>query len=373
MSLDEKVAIEEAQKRLKLPAGVIPALLRSGLLGLHDGKDVSVESLEHFEKYRTQWRSDLPPRRYPTDRLPVPPDVRGEQPLFTSTQVIISPATDPKAEIDNDQAWFAHFYLRPNRFFFPSATELALVGPVPIKLTTVQTATFAGLPVAVCPDPDGRLALVEVLVPPGTSGEPYHRAYQSAIAVLRQLSFESDVPLPIAQSLLIGVPSGVIALRFPKPAKEIDFTALSLKANTLGNTELEEAKSLYWEALATNNPFYRFLTLWRIYERVTSARAKWRREHKRDVKVAQERMPDLWAWKDMAGRTFDDVRKELRVPFRNAVAHADGKGSRPRTPLTAKDVADVTTKVPLVQYIAKTVIANFEATLLSEGASGERS
>lgn len=363
--MSDRIDLEELARKVNAPVAVTAALLRSGLLGYTTEGQVPEEAIEHFKLYWTQWRSELGRRQYPTDQLPTPPGlVGGEQPLSTQTDMVIAAGADPVEAMAGDTGWLAHFYLRPNPFFFPSATEMALVGPVPVRLKRRLNTKYEGLAVTVCPDPEGRLALLVVQVPAEGETDPFDRAYEAAQAVLRNIAFAADLPLPIAHFLLIGVPSGVIRVQFPKPAREIDLESLTLPSWSSPHGELEEAKSLYWEALATSNPFHRFLSFWRIYERVKSAIHEWRKVHRRpDTKVLEERMPEMWVWESSKGKSFEKVRQELSRPYRDALAHADGKQTRPRTHLRASDVADVASSIPVVQYIARTVIRNLEATL----------
>jgi hypothetical protein len=299
------------------------------------------------------------------NRLPTPDGIAGGAQLpSTQTELIIAAGLDPKDGLKDDVGWLAHFYLRPNPFFFPNPSDMALVGPVPIKLKKRLKSTYFGLSVLVCPDPDDRFALIVVEGPPGTGGDPFDVAYEAAQAVLREVSFAGDVPLPIAHSMIVGVPSGVIRLQLPQSAPEVDFADLNVRLTEPANVELEEAKSLYWEGVSSPNVFHQFLTFWRIYERIVSARGAWRRANKRaDVKITPERMPPMWAWSSYSDMSFDRVRQELEGPYRDAIAHADAKHTVPRTPLRAVDVHRVADQISIVRYMARTLIKNFEATV----------
>tara|TARA_R100001039_G_scaffold37258_2_gene35377 strand:- start:821 stop:1567 length:747 start_codon:yes stop_codon:yes gene_type:complete len=242
-----------------------------------------------------------------------------------------------------------------------------MIGPVPIKLKKRQRAVFKGLTIHVCPDPEGRLALIVVEGPPGTDEDTFDdTAYEAVQSTLREMTYIADVPLAIAHSFILGVPSGVIRLKFPKPSKEVEFESLNILLKEPLNEELEEAKALYWEALSTSDPFHQFLTLWRIYERITSARQHWRKINKcADKKIVEEKMPNTWVWSDKVGLSFTQVRQHLEKPYRDAIAHADAKRTRPRTSFRASDLKDVAVQISTVRFIARTVIRNFEATLLS--------
>lgn len=363
----ECVALEKLPTEIGAPVPVCNALLRSGLLGYNNKWGVQKESIEHYKNYLTQWRNDLSPRRYPLNQIPVPKNLSGgDQPVLTRTETIIAPGTDPAHEIEKDTGWLAHFYLRPNPFFFPNPTDMGLIGPVPVKLKKRQESIYNDFPVHVCPDPDCRLALIVVEGLQGTERDPFECSYEIVQSILREITFLADVPLPIAQSFIVGVPSGVIDLQFPKPAKEVDFEELKIQYSNQSHVKLDEAKSLYWEALATNNPFFRFLSFWRIYELVKKARQEWCKINKRaDTKIVEEKLPNMWVWSKYSGKSFEQVRQELRRPFRDALAHADGKLTEPRTPLRAADLSEVAAHVPTVRYIARVVIQNLEATFNS--------
>jgi hypothetical protein len=367
--MTKKINIQEIAKMIGEPPLICHALICSGLLGYTDGGNLSPESIKHYKQYLTQWRNDLPPRCCPMDRLPpIKGLAGGEQPASTPTVLVAAPEVDPLKAAEGDVGWIAHFYLRPNPFFFPNPTNTTLIGPIPIKLKKRLRVIFSGLPINICPDPEGRLALIVVEGMAGTEDDSFEVAYEAALSILREVAFAADVPLPIAHSLMIGVPSGVIRLQFPKPSKEVEFESLKIRFSESLSVELEEARSLYWEALSTSNPFHQFLSFWRIYERVISARWEWRKAKKRaDTKVVEEKMPNFWAWSKYSGMSFEQVRQKLAGPYRDALAHADAKRNRPRTPLKASDVSDVAAQLPTVRFIARTVVQNLEATLTSKG------
>ncbi len=62
----------------------------------------------------------------------------------------------------DDTGWIAHFYLVPNQWCFPNLTELALIGPPPLKLAEPKTVPDTELPVTLYPHPSGCLGLVVV-------------------------------------------------------------------------------------------------------------------------------------------------------------------------------------------------------------------
>ena len=91
--------------------------------------------------------------------------------------------------------------------------------------------------------------------------------------------------------------------------------------------------------------------------------------------MREETIPDVWTFRRVVGLSFDEVKQQLNRPYRVALAHGSdiAGGGRPRTAATAEDFEAVSTKVPLVLYMARVVIENMSATLTSQegGASAE--
>lgn len=353
---------EQAMERLGVSPAVLVALLNSGLLGFWDHDGIPAVGVDHFKRFGTQWREELGTRQFPMESIPVPADVGEEQPPSTVTQLQFAVAQDQFKLADSDGSWIAQYYFRPNPFFFPSPLDSGLVGPIPILLP--EPAQVQGMPfvTTLYPDPPGRLAMIMVSGPSIDGEDAFGRAYDSVIPLIAELSFRSGAPLPVAHSIVVGVPSGTISIEIPKPSRDVSFLSLDLR-NPLEHDGLLEAKALFLEASNSLSPFHQFLCYWKVYEYVTAARKEWGRKHKRsDVRVRSERLPEVWVWRKRKGLPFQVVLNGMREDYRNAIAHAD-----PRCPMRSvaysKDLGSVATAVPVLRYIARTVLENFEATL----------
>lgn len=360
----------EARSRLKVSKPVFEALRISGLLGPSTpDRQVSVAGVEHFERYGTQWHDDLGERLIPEDshqNMPLAPEIDERQPPGTRTQVQVLPQGAPH-DPDEDTGWLAQFYVRPNRLFFPDPTELALVGPLPLKLSAPKAVRRADLPTRLYPDPFGSFAMVMVLGVNGQVDDPFAVAYDVASPILDELSFRYDQPLPVAQSLVVGIPSGAISYDYAlHPAVE-EISPGDTVLPSCPYPELRDAVALYREGVSSNNPFHAFLALWKAYENVTrDVRPAWRREHRRpDTKVQVETIPDVWVFRHDSGMSFEQVKQQLNRSYRVALAHGSdiADGGRPRTAASAEDFDAVSTKVPIVRYMARVVIQNMRATL----------
>jgi hypothetical protein len=279
-----------ARKRLGVTEARMAALIGSGLLGnLSPTLMVSDQAISSYMKYGTQWQIDdrWGPRTRIMgadvhDNLP-PIEGLGPQPPATLTHALIVPA-DQRIQggaSDDDTGWIFHSYLVPNYFYFPNPTELTLLEPPPLKLSEPMKVAGATLPVTLYPHSSGYVGLLVVEGWDRPVADADKEAYDVAIPLLDELSTRYDVPLPVAHSMAVGVPSGTINLYFaqrPK-AKEIDSAAELLPR--CPHSELRDAYALYREAVSSNNPFHAFLTFWKVYEEAVYVRNGWGAKHKR--------------------------------------------------------------------------------------------
>lgn len=380
-----------ARRRLGVTEAQLIALMRSGLLGnLSPTQLVSDQAILSYQRYGTQWQIDG--RRGPETRtmgadvygnLP-PVENIGPQPPATWAHMQIAP-TDHRlhgGKPENDTGWIFHFYLVPNFFYFPNPTELALLGAPPLKLFDPRPVPGANLPTTLYPHPSGYVGLlvVEGWDRPVASAD--REAYDVAMPLLDELSTRYDVPLPVAHSMAVGVPSGTINHYFALPprAKEIDSAEL---LPGCPHPELRDAYALYREAVSSNNPFHAFLTFWKVYEEAVYVRKGWGAKHKRgDTKVRDEVFPDLFAFgsrpeeladpsrhpgeppeEQLRGKKFEKARRLLNGPYRVALAHA-GKvdAGKPLTAASHEEHQKVAVQVPIVRYMANVVLENVRAT-----------
>lgn len=383
---------------------VLHAIANGLLLGPRTDSDyVLEEAVEHYKRFGTQWytheRFAVPlnepqfSERYISDeeydKRPMIPGLDRPPPDWRAQIQVTNSWTSHEAD-ESDTGWIAHFYLVPNRFMFPNTDELALVFPPPLTLEEVRNVPGTSYPTRLYPHPSGSLGLVKVFsreLPRSTEKErnnpqaiAFERAYNVVAAVLDELAVRYDTPLPIAHSLLLGVPSGVVNVFF---ANRSGVATIGRNAELLpapSHSELKDAYALYREAISSNNPFHKFLVFWRVYEEAKYVLREWRKQHssqrKRDVKLQREFLPDSFGLKlsrqiDQKEISFQDARAKLDGPYRNALAHAGEIRERAKalTAATAEDTVDVAGKVPIVRYIARVVLANVGATL--DSTAGE--
>ncbi|CAN5911555.1 hypothetical protein BH23ACT11_BH23ACT11_30090 [soil metagenome] len=385
---------------------VFHALANCLLLGPRTDSDyVLEEAVEHYKRFGTQWHTHerfAVPLNEPQfsdryisdeeyDKRPAipgldrpPPDWRA-QIQVTNTWV----ADEADESDESDTGWIAHFYLVANRFMFPNTTELALVFPPPLILDEARDVPGTSYHTRLYPHPSGSLGLIKVSsreLQRSTEeerGNPqavaFERAYDVVAAVLDELAVRYDTPLPIAHSLLLGVPSGVVNVFF---ANRSGVATIGRNAELLpasSHSELRGAYALYREAVSSNNPFHKFLVFWRVYEEAKHVLHEWRKRHKKkDTKVEREFLPDRFRLKlrqqgDQKETSFEDARAELDGPYRNALAHAGEIRERDKalTAATAEDTLDVARKVPSVRHMARVVLVNVGATLDSTGGGSE--
>lgn len=390
---------KKVRNTLGVTEPVLNALVRSGLLGYTSPSVLFADhAVRSYQRFGTQWAID---GRYgPTERILEPevyenaPPVEGIGPQPPGTRAHgylwqddgLSGETSMQHAADTDTSWIAHFYLVTNRWCFPNLTDLALIGPSPLELSGPKRVPGADLPVTLYPHPSGYLGLVAV-EGSGSPLEAFREGYDVAMPLLDELSAHYDVPLPVAHSMAVGIPSGMIHLDFSHPSKARRIDDDTEVLPRCPYPELRDAYALYREAVSSNNPFHAFLTFWKVYEEAVYVRRGRGAKYKRgDTKVMEEVCPDLFAFgarpeelatppeddielmrqesaEQLRGQKFERAREFLRGPYRAAVAHA-GKVDTGK-PLTAASYADylsVASKVAVVRYMANVVLRNVRAT-----------
>ena len=375
---------------------VLTALTVSGLLGYTSPTVMFADhAVRSYQRFGTQWSLDG--RFGPTVRMmgsedyeKMPPiEGIGPQPPATPGHMFIwaEGQADGVESQKSDTGWIFQFYLVPNYFYFPSPFDVGLIGPPPLKLPGPKPVPGADLPVTLYPHPSGNLGLVVVEGLGRPVAKAHREAYDVAMPLLDELSARYDVPLPVAHSMAVGVPSGTIHLHFAQRPKvrEIDPGAEILPK--CPHPELRDAYALYREAISSNNPFHAFLAYWKVYEEAVYVRKGWGAKHRRrDTKVKEEVFPDLFAFgtrpEELAdpsehpgedpegqirGERFERGKELLRGPYRVALAHA-GKvdTGKPLTGATYGDYQKVLSKVPVVRYMANVVLENVRATFDAE-------
>ena len=361
----QRLTLDETIRRLQITPEVLKALLRSGLLGHWTEQDgIELAGVEHFESFGTQWRADLGEHGKedgPFHRQFETPGATRDDPVGTYNVLqIAAQKIDPQ---ETDTGWLAQFYIRPNPFFWPAPTAMAMIGPPAVRLRAPRSVPGTEFPTTLFPDPDGVFALLAVEAIADRSEFPLHRAEEVAYPVLDALALEYDQPLPVAQSIVVGIPSGVVTIAYPKISQPVSLRSARNLDPTTRHPELVDAVALYREGISSNNPFHQFLTLWRCYENACAVGGSWRKQHKRKVEMPLlERIPEGFAYQGFAGLSFDKAKQQLN-DYRVAIAHGQTDDGHVLTWARSKDVYDVTVRVPVIRYVARVTIKNVAATL----------
>ena len=369
---------------------------KSGMLGYTSASGMHADhAVRSYQLYGTQWSLD---GNYgPTQRLIQPevyeslPPVEsvGPQPPATRTRAYVYPAGGEEDESilerarKTDTDWIAHFYLVTNPWCWPNLTDLAKIGPPPLELSGLRPVPGADLHVTLYPHPSGYLGLVAVEGRGNPSQDAFSHAYDVAMPLLDELSVRHDMPLPVAHSMVIGVPSGMIHLHFSHRSKARRIEEGEEILPRCPHPELIDAYALYREAVSSSNPFHAFLTFWKVWEEAEYVRkGRGARLGILDTRVRQEVFPDLFAFGSkpeeledpsqhpgeepenmLRGEKFSKAKMVLRASYRVALAHA-GKvdTGKPLIGASHADYQKVTSKVPVLRYVANVVLENVRAT-----------
>lgn len=370
MKSSQTLSYKEARRRLKISSPEFNALRVSELLGPYRDRQLWTWGVENYERYGTQWYEKyermIPEETYENTLNGIP---EGDQPLDTQMQGQIFPKGVSLEVSEKDTGWLAHFYLRPNRYFWPSPTDMGMVGPLPLKLAAPRKVKGTELPVWLYPEPTGSMGMVMVKGISKPADNAFDVAYDIAFPVLDELSFEYDQPLPIAHSFIVGVPSGVMYHHFSRRPVVREIESGKEIRPRCPYPQLQDAVALYREGISSNNPFHGFLTLWKAHENATYIRVGWRQRHKsQDEKVRKEMFPDVFAFGDFKGLNFEQGKQRLERPYRVALAHGGNiRDGEPLTSASAEDLTSVSTKLSIIRYMARVVIENVRATLESSG------
>ena len=366
------LSFKEVMEELEIPPPLFSAILRAGLFGYTKDKRIPLLAVEHFSLYGTQWRPELGTRAVPEHIAQMPEPSTGNQPLGTRTHIEISTYPDGAEQAENDSGWVAHFYLRPNPFYFMDPYAFSLNGPIAIKLDHVKSLEIRSKRVFLCPDPEGHLALIVINGGPGSgpANQGFKIAFEIATNLLDELSFKYNQPLHVAHSMFLGVPSGVIFVELPRPESISTISNNDEIAPMCPILELRIATSYYREGLTSSNPFQQFLAFWKCYENLIDVRGNLRESLGRkrgDKRVGEypekEVFPNVFAFAELGNKTFGDAKELLRDPLRNAIAHGTLlDGATPKSAASAEDHFSVSGNVPIVRYMAHKTMSNVRAT-----------
>lgn len=99
----------------------------------------------------------------------------------------------------------------------------------------------------------------------GPQAAAEEEAYRRIIAYLSWYSFQKRVPISVHSIVSEDLATGHLHFGGLAPYPAASITASELVQGVLGD-EFVKAFGLYSEALGSDNPFYRFLTLFKIWE-----------------------------------------------------------------------------------------------------------
>lgn len=359
--------IESLTAQLNLPEYFVVGLLRSGLLGITNaGREQAAEGIRHFQEYGTQWQKSLSPRNAPYEKLPV---VKGWEnlPPAVVTHAQFLPYTD--ISVADDKQWLAHFYFRPNFFFFPDPAAMHPVGEIPVLLNKATKFVSGKNEVILYPDPDGRLALLAVTGAIQKGLNPLVQAQDIVMPVLNKLTAMTDQALPIVQKYWIGLPSGAVNIQ---TSSRPELTRLSL-ADFRSYAALEDPESLYRLGLTCNEPMYRFLSFWRVDEAVT--RAQNQCQIKPDEATKSNlitHFPNHPAFGACAGKKLKSAIEAYQKTYRNAIAHGGLSSDEPvLSGASATVLAEMEASIPVMRYLAKARIENLRHLLHLSTCGGD--
>ena len=233
------------------------------------------------------------------------------------------------------------------------------------------------------PNAEGRLSKVSITLRAENLSDAWGRAHFEASSFLSHLSFELDIPLRVAHTLVKETSTGHVRIGFVRQFGYKGVGNLSMQETStphLSGMPMKPApypalSSIYREALNSESPFYQFLCFCRIVQRLTkSLRPGWRKivvEHKRGFFPSyekHERFPEEGEEAEMfresvRGKKFTAVYDHQLTPLRDGIAHVfleDGKD--PRSADRSTDEYAFTEKVysylPVAHHMARTMMEN---------------
>lgn len=354
--------LKDLSGQLQLPPWFVAGLLNAGLLGFTDaGKGPEAEAVRHFMDYGTQWQDGLPPRSAPYDQIPEVAGWEGRPPAtFSHMQIMTRP--DMEA-VDADVQWLAHFYFRPNPFFFPDPAASRLVGDVPIRLRQKLKLMSGKQEIFLYPDPQGRLALAAVTGAMQKGVDPMVEALDTVTPLLNHLSTQTDHALPIVQKLWFGLPSGAINIYTSARPEPVQLEVTDF----VSHGQLADAESLYRMGLANNEPMYRFLSFWRVNEAVDQVQGQCRIQPSAAVrKGLVTRFPQHPVFGSLAGKKLNAAIDEYQGIYRNAIAHGGLAGGAPvLSGASAAGLHEMELAIPVMRFMARARIENMQLLLQS--------
>ncbi|MGT2476620.1 methylamine utilization protein MauJ [Paraburkholderia terrae] len=216
------------------------------------------------------------------------------------------------------------------------------------------------------PNAEGRLARAEMKFHAPSFAEAEQVAWNLISDMLSMWSFRHDSAVDISGYQIREVTSHVIRTSFGivGAPKIIDIN--------LGGPSTQERRSLlaaYREATNSTNPFYQFLSFFKVVEGVHKTRVQRRKANSKKGAVREEiieRFPTSAAdfpenlsdvAQSLAGKRYNAVVDEMRATVRNALAHLNPLD----TYLTADrygDIRQCEMRIPTLRFIARQMLAS---------------
>lgn len=346
--------LDEIAAKLRVNRVQLVGLMKSGLLGAAGREGLpGDEEIDSLLQYGTQWTDEI----RSTAGLKMPePEGWGEAPLSTLSQTRIS--SGPGLPLP-EESWIAHFYLRPNHYFFPQPDALAPVGTCPVRLNKSIFIEGEGARVGVYPDKDGRLALITVHFPENKGTEPLARARNVLAPIVNHLTSITDHPLHIAQQFLIGIPSGDIYISNSIAPREVSLALEDFSSHQ----PILDAESLYRLALTCNDPTYAYLSYWRAIEAVDNDQSAWiERNDIIPVGFGPTKTPSHKVYGKWANMKFNSIINMMTGTKRNGIAHGGQEGIV-ISGAHFQDIVEVQQLLPILRFIAKSKIQAFRHNL----------
>ena len=190
------------------------------------------------------------------------------------------------------------------------------------------------------PNAEGRLSKVSVTLRAENFSDAWERAHFEAASFLSHLSFELDIPLRIAHTLVKESDTGNVRIGFVRQFGYKGWGNLPLQESEAHGPGMPmkpgpypALSSIYREALNSESPFYQFLCFCRIVQRLTkNLRPGWRKvvaDHERGFFPSyekHERFPKEGEEAEMfneavRGKKFTNVYDQQLTPLRDGIAH----------------------------------------------------
>ncbi len=256
--------------------------------------------------------------------------------------------------------------------FATAATNIVLEGPARIPIFTGNRSDIDHAELE-CND-DRALCRARLRVQAADFAAAEKQAHEFLLPIISHLAFWADVPIAVSVFELVEEKTKARVLRFTLVAgvkKKITYTAEDGFHVQAISEDMQLLYAAYREALNAYNPFYRFLSFWKVCEGAEAHRNQRRRRLSRARTKADpdpdERVPDdpaadprvmaddVRLISAYSGRSFSSVRNSLKSVLRNAVSHLAPR-KKLLHPDKLEDVKRCEQAIPVIAYIARSLL-----------------